>query len=298
MTMFHCILLERKNTLTKTYLIMISQFKALTSRYLFLFICLFLNSCSQVGSQFSGINMYSTREELELGYQYSIELEKQLSINYDSLLNQYINSLGQRLVKSSNRNNIPYTFKIVNDRSINAFAIPGGYCYINLGLIDLAESEAELASVISHEIAHVVGEHGMENMTKQQIIGFAGAMILGARPTFTEEIISSIIQRGVLTNFSRGAELEADRLGIQQMHAAGIDPIGFESFLKKMRDQEKGENSQFSKMLSTHPPTSLRIKKSIETRTSLSRKKYDADDESFLNMKQHLNRNYKKSNRN
>ena len=164
--------------------------------------------------------MYSTREELELGYRYSIQLEKQLNINNDPVLNQYINSLGQRLVKSSNRNDIPYTFKVVNDKSINAFAIPGGYCYINLGLIDLAESEAELASVISHEIAHVVGEHGMENMTKQQIIGFAGAMILGAKPTFTEEIISSIIQRGVLTNFSRGAELEADRLGILQMHMA------------------------------------------------------------------------------
>ena len=242
--------------------------------------------------------MYSTREELELGYRYSIQLEKQLNINNDLILNQYINSLGQRLVQSSNRKDIPYNFKIVNDKSINAFAIPGGYCYINLGLIDLAENEAELASVISHEIAHVVSEHGMENMTKQQIIGFAGAVILGGRPTLTEEIISSIIQRGVLTNFSRGAELEADRLGIEQMHAAGINPIGFESFLKKMRDQEKGESSRFSNMLSTHPPTALRIKKSFETRTSLSQKKYDVGDDSFLKMKQYLNRIYKKSNNN
>ena len=242
--------------------------------------------------------MYSTREELELGYRYSIQLEKQLSINNDLILNQYINSLGQRLVQSSNRKNIPYTFKIVNDKSITAFAIPGGYCYINLGLIDLAENEAELASVISHEIAHVVGEHGMENMTKQQIIGFAGAVILGGRPTLTEEIISSINQRGVLTNFSRGSELEADRLGIEQMHAAGINPIGFESFLKKMRDQEKGESSRFSNMLSTHPPTALRIEKSYDTRIQLPKKNYKKDDDSFLKMKLHLNRIYKKSNNN
>ena len=293
MTIFHCILLERKSTPTKTYLIMISQFIALSSRHFFLFIFILITSCSQVGSQFSGINMYSTREELELGYQYSIQLEKQLNINNDPVLNQYINFLGQRLVKSSNRKNIRYTFKIVNDRSINAFAIPGGYCYVNLGLIDLAESEAELASVISHEIAHVVGEHGMENMTKQQIIGFAGAMILGARPTFTEEIISSIIQRGVLTNFSRGAELEADRLGIQQMHKAGFDPVGFESFLNKMHNQEKGESGRFANMLSTHPPTALRIEKSYETRISLPKKKYEKTDNRFLRMKEHLNRAYK-----
>ena len=273
---------------------MIIQFIALKSRHLFLLILFFITSCSQIGSQFSGINMYSTREELELGYRYSIQLEKQLNINNDPVLNQYINSLGQRLVKSSNRKDIPYTFKVVNDKSINAFAIPGGYCYINLGLIDLAESEAELASVISHEIAHVVGEHGMENMTKQQIIGFAGAMILGAKPTFTEEIISSIIQRGVLTNFSRGAELEADRLGILQMHMAGFDPIGFESFLKKMRDQEEGESGRFSNMLSTHPPTALRIEKSYDTRISLPKKNYDKDDNRFSKMKEHLNRFYKK----
>jgi len=278
--------------------IVVNQFIYFNNRLLLLYVVLFFTGCSQIGSQFSGINVYSTREELELGYRYSVQLEKQLSINNDLILNQYINSLGQRLVQSSNRKNIPYTFKVVNDKSINAFAIPGGYCYVNLGLIDLAENEAELASVISHEIAHVVGEHGMENMTKQQIIGFAGAVILGARPTFTEEIISSIIQRGVLTNFSRSAELEADKLGIEQMHAAGIDPIGFESFLKKMRVKEKGESSGFSNMLSTHPPTDLRIKKSIETRTRLSQKKYDVSDDSFLKMKQHMNRIYKKSNNN
>ena len=278
--------------------IVVNQFIYFNNRLLLLYVVLFFTGCSQIGSQFSGINVYSTREELELGYRYSVQLEKQLSINNDLILNQYINSLGQRLVQASNRKNIPYTFKVVNDKSINAFAIPGGYCYVNLGLIDLAENEAELASVISHEIAHVVGEHGMENMTKQQIIGFAGAVILGARPTFTEEIISSIIQRGVLTNFSRGAELEADRLGIEQMHVAGINPIGFESFLKKMHDQEKGESSRFSNMLSTHPPTALRIKKSFEARNSLSQKKYDVGDDSFLKMKQQLNRIYKKSNNN
>ena len=95
MTIFHCILLERKSTPTKTYLIMISQFIALTSRHFFLFIFILITSCSQGGLQFSGINMYSTREELELGYQYSIQLEKQLNINNDPVLNKYINFLGQ-----------------------------------------------------------------------------------------------------------------------------------------------------------------------------------------------------------
>ena len=255
---------------------------------IFLFVLLFLNGCSQMGSQLTSVNMYSTREELDLGYRYSLQLEKQLSINDDLVLNAYINNLGQRLVKASKRKNIPYTFKVVNDKAVNAFAIPGGYCYVNTGLINLAESEAELASVIGHEIGHVVGEHGMENMTKQKIIGFAGALLLGGNPSFTEEIISGLIQRGVLTNFGRAAELEADRLGIEQMHDAGIDPVGFELFFEKMLKEEKGGKSKFSSILSTHPPTSLRIERSSKIIAQLPNKEYDAENDKFLIIKKHL----------
>ena len=103
--------------------------------------------------------MYSTSEEINLGNRYAFQIEKQLQLIYDPFINDYINNLGQPLVRVSKRNNIKYTFKVVNDPAINAFAIPGGHCYVNLGLIDFAETESELASVIGHEIGHYKKGH-------------------------------------------------------------------------------------------------------------------------------------------
>ena len=107
---------------------------------------------------------------MQIGYNYSMQIEKQLTLNDNDVINEYINDLGQRMVKVSNRSNIPFTFKVVNDPNINAFAIPGGFCYVNTGLIRFADNEAELASVIGHEIGHVVGEHSMKRMSKARVI--------------------------------------------------------------------------------------------------------------------------------
>jgi predicted Zn-dependent protease len=247
------------------------KFKNYTRDLFPLILAFYFTGCSQLTS----INMYSTDEEIKLGRGYSFQIEKQLQLIYDPLINNYINNLGQRLVSVSKRKNIKYTFKVVNDPAINAFALPGGYCYVNLGLIEFADTEAELASVIGHEIGHVVGEHGMENMTKQNIIGLAGAIALGSSPSFGEEFMASLIQTGIITNYGRAAELEADKLGIQQMHDAGINPNGSKEFFKKLAREEKEGSNRMSRILSTHPPTSIRIKKATTIIKSLAYKEYD-----------------------
>ena len=226
-------------------------------------------------SQLTSINMYSTNEEITLGRQYSFQIEKQLQLINDPIINEYINDIGQRLVSVSQRKNLRYTFKVVNDPAINAFALPGGFCYVNLGLILFADTESELASVIGHEIGHVVGEHGMENMTKQNIIGIAGALALGSSPSFGEEFMASLIQTGIITNYGRAAELEADKFGIQQMHDAGINPSGSRIFFEKLALEEKEGSNRMSSILSTHPPTSIRIKKATKIIKNLPLKDYD-----------------------
>ena len=158
------------------------------------------------------------------------------------IVEKYINDLGQRLVRFSKRRNISYRFKVVNDPSINAFAIPGGYCYVNLGLIQLAETESELAGVMAHEIGHVVGKHGMEQVSKQTGLGFIAQIFLGPNSSFSEQMIASMISNGLLLKYGRGAELEADRLAIEEMHAAGIDPVGVINFFEKLAVKEKESN--------------------------------------------------------
>jgi len=261
------------------------RFKNYTRNSLLMILFFYFTGCSQLTS----INMYSTSEEINLGNRYAFQIEKQLQLIYDPFINDYINNLGQRLVRVSKRNNIKYTFKVVNDPAINAFALPGGHCYVNLGLIDFAETESELASVIGHEIGHVVGEHGMENMTKQNIIGLAGAIALGSNPSFTEEFMTSLIQTGIITKYGRSAELEADKFGIQQMHDAGINPDGSKKFFEKLAKEEKGGSSRMASILSTHPPTSIRIKKATKIINDLPPKKYDdLTSKNFQDLKEYL----------
>ena len=247
------------------------KFKSWIRGLLFLTSIFYFTSCSQLTS----INMYSTDEEIQLGNRYSFQIENQLKFIKDPFINEYVNELGQRLVSVSKRKNIKYRFKVVDDPAVNAFAIPGGYCYVNIGLIEFADTESELASVISHEIGHVVGKHGMENMTKQNIIGLAGALALGAKPSFGEELMSSLIQQGILTNYGRAAELEADRFGIQQMHDAGINPNGSKQFFEKLILEEKEGSSRMQSLLSTHPPTAIRIKQASKIIENLPEKDYD-----------------------
>lgn len=240
-------------------------------------ILLFHSGCSQVGQY----NSFSTDEEIRIGEQYSSQIEENISLNNNEELNRYINDLGQRMVLVSKRNSIQFTFKVVNDPAVNAFALPGGYCYVNTGLILFAENEAQLASVIGHEIGHVVAAHSVKRMSKSRLINQAlfigevlGMIFIGQRTTENALAVADLASTGVLLKYSRNDELEADRLGIQQMHDAGIDPKGSQQFFKKIASKDARRNSGINQFLSTHPATEDRIDQAANLVKKLPVKKY------------------------
>ena len=249
-------------------------------------ILLFHSGCSQV----SQYNSFSTDEEIRIGKQYSSQIEENISLNKNEELNRYINDLGQRMVSVSKRNSIQFTFKVVNDPAVNAFALPGGYCYVNTGLILFAENEAQLASVIGHEIGHVVAAHSVKRMSKSKLINQAlfigevlGMIFIGQRTTENALAVADIASTGVLLKYSRNDELEADRLGIQQMYDAGIDPKGSQQFFKKIASKDARRNSGINQFLSTHPATEDRIdqaanlvkKLPVKTYKSISKERFN-----------------------
>ncbi len=211
----------------------------------------------------SDINIFSDQEEADLGEQFANEIEKDLDINDDADLNSYIQELGQLLVSHSKRHNIAYTFKIVSSEEVNAFAIPGGHVYVNVGLLRISETESELAGVIAHEIGHVVERHGMKQLTKQMGMVMISQLIFGEDPDKIQEIISQITLSGVLMKYSRDAEREADRNAVEITYAAELNPSGIVKFFDKLQRQKDQKDSQIStqiqKLISSHPLTSERI---------------------------------------
>lgn len=216
-----------------------------------------LASCAAV---LSDVNVFNDKDEIELGNRFSKEIEKELRLyRRDPVVIEYITKLGQRLVLHSTRKNIVYHFKVVDAEEINAFALPGGYIYVNLGLIRAAENESELAGVIAHEIGHVVGRHGAKQLTKH--LGFAALeqLVLGKDPNQLEKLVSTIAATGTLMKYSRDAERESDAYAVQQMYDAGIDPQGLATFFQTLRKLQKRQPGKLEQFFSTHPPTNERI---------------------------------------
>ncbi len=210
-------------------------------------------------AKISDINIFSDAEEVQLGKQFSRQIEKEMKMYSDPVVTAYITQLGQHLANHSQRQNITYHFKVVHTEVINAFAIPGGYLYVNIGLIRAAENESELAGVIGHEIGHVVGKHSVKQMTRQLGLAAVAQLALGENQTKLEQMVAGLAANGVLMKYSRDAEREADIYAIQEMYDAGIDPEGMATFFQKLLKLQKGEPSRLEQMFSTHPPTVERI---------------------------------------
>ena len=205
------------------------------------------------GIQIIQLSTISNTQEVRLGQQINQQLVRQrkISISRNSRLNAYVNQIGQRLVQTSTRANIPYSFQVVNDKSINAFATMGGFVYLNIGLIATAENEAELASVIAHEIGHVAARHAIQQMRQRAI----AQGLLSATGLEREQAVQLGVQLALSLPNSREDELEADQLGLINLQKAGYAPIGMVSFMFKLL-QKGGSAPSF---LSTHPATSERI---------------------------------------
>ncbi len=207
----------------------------------------------------SNLNIFSDAQEVQLGKQFSREIEKEMKIYSDPTVTAYIDRLGQRLANHSQRQNITYHFKVVNTEAVNAFAVPGGYLYVNIGLIRAAENESELAGVIGHEIGHVVGKHGVKQMTRQLGLAAVAQLALGENQSKLEQMVAGLATNGVLMKYSRDAEREADGHAVQEMYDAGVDPEGMATFFEKLLKLQKGKPSKLEQMFSTHPPTVERI---------------------------------------
>src|SRR5436190_1597246 len=198
-----------------------------------------------------GVNFYSLEKEIALGKQLAQEVERQAKIVEDPVIAEYVNRVGQNLVRNSDAK-VPFTIKVLDSEEVNAFALPGGFFFINSGLLLAADNEAELAGVMGHEIAHVAARHATRNATKGQLaqIGMIGAAIgipYGWTGYAVQQGANLAIPMGFLA-FSRAYEREADHLGLQYMYKAGYDPSAFVDFFEKIESLEKKRPGSVSKV--------------------------------------------------
>src|SRR3984893_15871995 len=210
-----------------------------------------------------GVNFYSLEKEIGIGKGLAQQVERQAKIINDPVISEYVNRVGQNLVRNSDAK-VPFTIKVLDSEEVNAFALPGGFFFVNTGLVLKAESESELAGVMAHEIAHVAARHGTRQATKGEIINFATIplIFMGGWPGYAiRQGAGLAIPLGFLS-FSRAMEREADYLGLQYLYKAGYDPNSFVDFFEKIQSLEKKKPGTVSKVFSTHPMTDDRIKAS------------------------------------
>jgi predicted Zn-dependent protease len=217
----------------------------------------------QIGSRnVSGkVNFYSVEKEIALGKGLAQQVERQAKIINDPMIAEYVNRVGQNLVRNSD-SKVPFTIKVIDSEEVNAFALPGGFFFVNSGLILKADNEAELAGVMAHEIAHVAARHGTRQATRGEIAQLATIPLIfmgGGWTTYGIYQAASVLVPIGFLKFSRGFESEADMLGLEYMYKAGYDPTSFVDFFEKIETLEKRKPGTMAKVFSTHPMTDDRI---------------------------------------
>lgn len=196
-----------------------------------------------------------TEKEVRQGREAAAEVDRQAKFIDDPVITEYVNRVGQNIVLHSDAK-VPFTIKVIDSDEVNAFALPGGFFYVNKGLLLAADNEAELAGVMAHEIAHVAARHAVENQAKASLLEYAalGASIfLGGIPGMIYQNTAGIGLLGIFMKFSRGAEEEADKLGVQYMYAAGYDPGAMATMFEKLEAKNKKKPGFISRAFATHP---------------------------------------------
>jgi predicted Zn-dependent protease len=205
-------------------------------------------------------NWYSIETDIKMGKQYAQQVEASSKMINDPVITEYVNRLGQNLVRNSDAQ-VPFTFKVIDADAINAFSLPGGFVYINTGTILAADEEAELAGVMAHEIAHVCARHATRQMTRGQLANMATIPLIfvGGGIGYAVYEAAGLGLPMTFLAFQRGFEAEADYLGLQYQYKSGYDPQAFISFFEKIQAQEKRKPGTIAKAFATHPQTPDRI---------------------------------------
>lgn len=233
-----------------------------------------------------GMNFFSKEQDIQLGKEAAAQVEREMDVVRDPALNEYINRLGRRLVEQPEADRYPYTFKIVNNPAINAFALPGGPTYIHTGLIAAADNEEQLVGVMAHEVSHVALRHGTNQVSKANLIQIpallAGAMAGGSMLGQLAQIGIGLGANSLLLKYSRNAERDADLLGTRMMAKAGYNPIEMARFFEKLEAQGGNRGPEF---LASHPNPGNRMKAVQDEIRYLPQRQYNAASGQFDQMK-------------
>ena len=233
----------------------------------------------------------SQEKEMQIGRQLAMEVEQQAKLVEDPVVTEYINRVGQNIVLHSDAK-IPFTIKVIDSDEVNAFALPGGFFYVNRGLILAADNEAELAGVMAHEIAHVAARHAMENQGKGSILQYgllAGIIFTGGIGGAVLQNTAGLTQMLAFFKFSRGAEGEADRLGVQSLYASGYDPTAMSTMFEKLASQNRKKPGTLSRLFTSHPQSVDRRDESLQLVARFPEKEeYVISTSEFQRVKGHL----------
>ncbi|HKB64309.1 MAG TPA: M48 family metallopeptidase [Pyrinomonadaceae bacterium] len=197
----------------------------------------------------------STEKEVKLGRELAAEVDRQAKFVDDPVITEYVNRVGQNIVLHSDTK-IPFTIKVIDSDEVNAFALPGGFFYVNKGLLLVADNEAEVAGVMAHEIGHVAARHALENQTKASLMEYLAmgtSIFLGGIPGMIFQNTAGLGMLGIFMKFSRSAEEEADKLGVQYMYAAGYDPSAMATMFEKLETKNKKKPGLISRAFASHP---------------------------------------------
>jgi predicted Zn-dependent protease len=236
-------------------------------------------------------NWYSLERQIKMGKDYADEVEAMSKLITDPIVTDYVNQLGQELVRNSD-SRVPFTFKVIDSDNVNAFALPGGFFYVDSGLILAADSEAELAGVMAHEIAHVAACHAVRSRTRGQLMDFASLplMMVGGPFAFAAHEALSVGSPLMFMKFSRQFESEADFLAVQYIYKAGYDPQALTAFFERISSSDRPKQNFMAKAIRSHPQTRDRIRKAQQEINGLlpPRSEYKVDTSEFQEIKMRL----------